>query len=675
MKPIQPTLSHLKNPSASSRSLNEPAATLRPGLLSKPANLPHLSRITCRGTSITFVLAAFLGLGAIDAHAGTILWSNTGGTSWLTGTNWTGNATPGTTDVAQFGANPTTATGLGISMSSPTNNGTANQAVGAIEVTSARTSGGVTIGDSSTTSAGTLTLNGATVNGVNDVILRNGSSVTLTLQPTQGTGTQNMSVALADSTANIVNVDGSGNIVISSNISGTSKSLTVNASSTVDLRLSGTNSWDGGTNITGGSAGGKLRVDAVAALPTTGTVAVSTGGRMTLNVAGTYGGTTQALTFSPNQTANPSLDILSGAAVTWQGTVALNGDTRIEANGAAGSLTFSGNASGSGALIKQAAGNLILSGAANTLTGATQIGNGTLTVNGGSAMGTGGLTLFQTGTNNTALTLNNSTQTVGSLASQFTATTGSQTQTITLNGTALTVNQSNDGIYGTGAVATLTSTITGTGSLTKSGTAQLTLGSANTYTGTTAVTGGTLKAAAAAALGSTSGITVHGGGTLLLNGGGNDKLNNAATFTLNGGTLNLGGISEGAAGTTGIGALLLSANSTLDFGTTGGSNVVQFGGIGTHAASTTLSVLSYEDGADHLFFAGNALTAFTNTFAQSDVSFNGLGGYSAVQFGGYFEVVPVPEPATVFGALSLVAFVGWRERRRFATLPRKTASL
>ena len=39
-----------------------------------------------------------------------------------------------------------------------------------------------------------------------------------------------------------------------------------------------------------------------------------------------------------------------------------------------------------------------------------------------------------------------------------------------------------------------------------------------------------------------------------------------------------------------------------------------------------------------------------------EVSF-GNGTYS-------FEVVPVPEPTTIFGALALVGLVGYRERRR-----------
>ncbi|MBA4303879.1 MAG: hypothetical protein C0424_06610 [Sphingobacteriaceae bacterium] len=70
-------------------------------------------------------------------NATAILWSSTSGSAWLTGSNWTGSAVPTAAQVAQFGANPTGTT-VGINMGGSTNNGTSNQIVGAIEVTSAR---------------------------------------------------------------------------------------------------------------------------------------------------------------------------------------------------------------------------------------------------------------------------------------------------------------------------------------------------------------------------------------------------------------------------------------------------------------------------------------------------------------------------------------------------------
>jgi hypothetical protein len=65
-------------------------------------------------------------------------------------------------------------------------------------------------------------------------------------------------------------------------------------------------------------------------------------------------------------------------------------------------------------------------------------------------------------------------------------------------------------------------------------------------------------------------------------------------------------------------------------------------------------------GTERLLFAGTT-TDFTSLFAQSDVTFNGLAGYDAVQFGGYYEITAVPEPATWVGGAP--AFF---QRRRLA---------
>ena len=44
-------------------------------------------------------------------------------------------------------------------------------------------------------------------------------------------------------------------------------------------------------------------------------------------------------------------------------------------------------------------------------------------------------------------------------------------------------------------------------------------------------------------------------------------------------------------------------------------------------------------------------------------------------FGNGFEIVPVPEPATtaLIGSIALCALIGYRERRRFAGLGKRTA--
>ena len=89
------------------------------------------------------------------------------------------------------------------------------------------------------------------------------------------------------------------------------------------------------------------------------------------------------------------------------------------------------------------------------------------------------------------------------------------------------------------------------GSLIKNGSATATLSAANTYSGT-------LVAAAANALGSTSQIVVTTGGSLLVTA--DDSVNNSAKVTLAGGSLAFSGNRSET-----FGALTLSANSTLEW--------------------------------------------------------------------------------------------------------------
>jgi fibronectin-binding autotransporter adhesin len=88
----------------------------------------------------------------------------------------------------------------------------------------------------------------------------------------------------------------------------------------------------------------------------------------------------------------------------------------------------------------------------------------------------------------------------------------------------------------------------------------VTLSKANTYSGATTINSGTLIAAAANALGGTSQIVVNTAGSLLV--AADDSVNNSAGVTLAGGSLAFSGNRSET-----LGALTLSSNSTLDFGT------------------------------------------------------------------------------------------------------------
>ena len=563
-------------------------------------------------------------------------------------------------------------------MNGTTNNGTNNQAVGAIEFTSARANA-MTFGNSSTTANGVLTLNGTTVNSISNVILRNNSGQTLTIQDAVGSGNKTMGVALGNATNNVVVLDGTGNIAIASAISGSARKLTVQGSGSGDLVLSGTNTFTGGIDISGS---GKLRLGAAAALPTTGNIAISGDGRLRFSAAGTYGASTQSITINPTGTTNPAIDLqTSNIAVTLNPDIALNADTRIESNGSTGSLTLAGKLSGSGLLVKQAGGNLILTSTSNTATGGTQIGNGTLTVNSGSSMGTGALTMFQTSTNNTALTLNNTTQSVGSLSSQFTAVTGTQTQVITLNGTTLTVNQSVDGTYGPGAVATLTSTIAGTGALTKAGSATLTLGNTNTYSGATRVNAGKLSIASTGSINSSSGVTIAGGE---FNYNSSTALTPAVTFSGTGGKLTGSGTVSSAVTIT-SGNTLAPGNSigTQTFGaglTIAGTYSAE---LGTPGATPAAGVSDRAVVTGNLDLTGGTLTLVDNANANSQGS-AGAGAYRLATFSGTrtgtFATVNNPLNATLHEVVSYTGTTNGSVdislfRLAAATAPASTAAL
>ncbi|OYU80351.1 MAG: hypothetical protein CFE23_09810 [Flavobacterium sp. BFFFF1] len=536
------------------------------------------------------------------------LWSSTGGSAWLTGSNWTGGSTPTSTGTAQFGANPTSTT-VGVGINSNTNS---NVQVGAIELTSAKTTNMPLLGNSSSGASGTLTLNGATVNGVSNTIIRNAGG-NFTFQNNQGgsSGTT-LGIVLGNATTNNVNIDNTGNVTISSIISGANRQLTYNGTSSGNLILSGANTFSGGIIVNSTTGTGRLRIDAVAALPTTGTIRINTSGVMRFNIAGTFGGATQALEFNPNQTALPSLDLGSGITTTWAGTVNFLADTRIEPS-SGGTITFSGNATGSGALFKAASGTLVFSGTGNNLTGATTIGNGALTVNSGSSMGTGALTLAQTGTNATTVNLNNASQSISSLSNTWTAVAGTIAQTVNLgSGHTLTINQSGNTTFGTGAVNTLTSRLAGSGNIVKSNTGTLTLTSANTYTGTTTVSGGKLDLGIANALASSTNVTLNGG-----------TLGTATGFNQSVGTLNLN-----TTGTIALGA----ASHTINFAasnavTWNGTALTVTGWTGTAGASGTAGKI----------FVGSTATGLTSA-QLAKISFTGYTGHAAILSNG--EIVP-----------------------------------
>lgn len=402
--------------------------------------------------TISTVIKAVLGLVALcltcTAHAQTETWTNTGGSSWTSTNNWSNNTVPTAFGVAEFDADPTSTgsnSGVGPTFlttgNTAVNNGTytgaegtlPDQAVGAISVTSSHTTTSLYIGSTGTTNAGGyMTFNGATVGGIANTIISDMATTNLHIQNEVHGGLGIFGVVLG-STNNIVQIGAGTSSANGASVEIFSTIDQVNAGSSISLygggtgslnggvlELGGTNSFTGGITIgqSGGTQAGTVQIDSPSAIPATGGIVVNTNSALLLNASGTYGALGQMLTLNgPGTVLNSGALQTAGGGVTetWQGNVTLASNSYISVSNSAGSLTLSGTLNDGGfQLQKQGSGNLILSGD-NNMTGSTNIGNGTITVNAGSSIGPGSLVMNAGSGNNTALTLNNGAQTIGSL--------------------------------------------------------------------------------------------------------------------------------------------------------------------------------------------------------------------------------------------------------------------
>ncbi|ECG7144495.1 fibronectin-binding autotransporter adhesin ShdA, partial [Salmonella enterica subsp. enterica] len=219
-------------------------------------------------------------------------------------------------------------------------------------------------------------------------------------------------------------------------------------------------------------------------------------------------------------------------------------------------------------LTKQGDGTLILSNTGNDY-GDTEIDGGILAAKDAAALGTGDVTIAESAT--LALsqgTLDNNVTGEGQIVksgSDELMVTGDNTYSggTTISGGTLTADHADS--LGTGAVANsgvlqvgegeLENTLSGSGSLVKTGTGELTLSGDNTYSGGTTITGGTLTADHADSLGSgdidNSGVLKVGEGDLENTLSGSGSLVKTGT-----GELTLSGGNDYSGGTTIIGGTL-----------------------------------------------------------------------------------------------------------------------
>ena len=523
-----------------------------------------------------------------------------------------------------------------------------------------------------------VTNTGAALNPQNGLMFTGTSGITLT----GGTFVQGSTVDLVLYSSN----SSAAGVTIATNLSeGNSAGIAVGGNGIISLNgqlntagqinFNNLGTTNIGASITAGTGGNGYSIN-------NGTVKMATGGSFvgnrllaigngaTLdlnNIALSFGQLNNAVAGLTNTTPTTATVTNSGGTLT---------NFSIGNNGSSG--TFNGTITGAINLVKGGNGTETLNNT-STYTGTTSINTGTLQNGVTNALPTGTALTIGNAAANATFDLAGFQQTVGSLASGFTTGTatvtnsGSTLSVLTVNGTT-TTTYSGLIANGTGGVG-----------LTKAGTGTLRLfannggvSTANTFAGQTIIQNGTLEAAGAGALGSTSAITVNNGGTLLISNAGNsstDHVNNAAPITLAGGTIKTSGTQEGTytggvtpSATVGLGMLTLTANSTIDFNNVA-NGVLAFGYLvpGTFTLTINNYVFGSGTSGDHLVFTGDLLPFINNgTFI-----FNGLGGgpVSEIDLGNnLYELTPVPEPATWVAAAITLAVLSLSQRRRVQLL-------
>ena len=486
-----------------------------------------------------------------------------------------------------------------------------------------------------------------------------------------------------------ITIGGNGNYSFEQSISNGGLTVAAASGATGKLRLSGENTYAGGTTIssgilqiglgsTSGSVVGDIAVNGELIFNKTGSAVLGntiTGtGTLTKDGAGTLILTTAASAFSGTTSTSGGVLALSNANALSNSVLQLNdngnriafvlpGATDYRLGGLRGTSTnlvigsnsltlgkngetntsFGGVISGSGGLTKVGSSTQTLTGA-NIYTGGTTISGGILSIGGG-------------GTN-------------GSIAGGI------------VNNAALVFNRS--------GIITHSDVISGSGTLDKQGAGTLTLSGANTYSGTTTVSVGTMSVNGSTAGGAVSvfsGATLAGSGTV----GGATTINSGAfhspgnspgvqTFTngltySNGSTFvwELTANTDSGRGTFFDGVNVSGGLLTIDSGVT---NNLVFNGAGSTVNwsnvfwASNLSWLVFSNAVEPMLpFAGVFdslnLSADANGNVLTNVRPNASFAWRKTENNLYLDYAVIPEPSTfALLGLSAAAFGAYRWRRR-----------
>jgi autotransporter-associated beta strand protein len=633
------------------------------------------------------------GVGNGTATGGLVTYDSTNGIRLLNpGTEYTASIADGQTQLDNVRYANTS--GSGVITTTLTANTTINSL--SFNITGAGTNSGVTVAGNAGT---TLTINSGVIYASSSI-----SSTTAATTDAQTISVPSLSLGGHE-----------GTIIVFTPLPSSSS---ISTSGSLNISSAITNDGGNGLTIDGSSAqgpnGGEVVFSGTTANTYTGTTTVNGAllklaktvgvnaipGDLVLNSGAIYAGTNQIADTS-NVTINGGTLYQNGSNNSGSstsdtiGSLILNGGTISPGSGSANTLTINGTMTLNGSGFSTATAAKLNVGGLATFAG------GTLTVGISSSPSTfnsvaafsGGVAIINTaGSAYTPITIVAGGANLGGkvvLAGDVTFTgNATNTNTTTINGMAGTslgvvaLNGTRTFNVGDGAAAVdlavtapLTDNGATVGGLTKTGNGTLKLTAANTYTGPTTINGGTVEVSGSLNGTTTAGVDVANGTLVLSMGNAINNSSSALTLGDSGnathGTLKLAD-SLGSASET-FGNLNVGFASTIDFGALNGDSLL-FAGVGTHDAGATISILNWSGTAlqaggvssDRLLFVGADPSAFTSLYSQVDVSFNGVGGYAAIQVDtNHFEIVAVPEPTPVALELSIgiLGLAGFRRRR------------
>jgi len=404
------------------------------------------------------------------------------------------------------------------------------------------------LGAPTTTANGTIKIGNTTTDG--------------TLSYTGATASTNRVVDLAGTTGGaILDASGTGGLTFSSAFTATgagSKTLTITGSNTASNTISGAIVNNSVSNLT--------------------SVVKSGTGTWVLSGTNTYsGGTTVSggiLAVSSDANLGATTGSLTINAATLEATASFTSARAISLGNASSTFmvdptfTFTANGiiTGTGTLNKTGSGTLVLGGM-NLFSGGTNVTAGTLQLAGINRLLTTADLTISGGT----FDLQTFGQTTGAVTLSSGSITGSSTGILT--GTSFTLQS--------GSVSAI---LAGNTTVTKNTSGTVTLSGANTFTGSTTVSAGTLQVNTNNALGTAaSGTTVANGAVLNLN---NVNYATAEPLTLNGSGISNGGALRNTGTSTFAGPINAATNATIN---TGGGTLNLTGGVSKNGTTLTIA--------------------------------------------------------------------------------------